>query len=162
MARHAYEKQTEARRRNSYRVYALVLGQCSQALRNQMEASDTWRAFNETSDVMKLLQLIQNCMIQCQTCRKPVHSLLDAEAQVYGFKQRTLPNNKYYEKFKDLVTNTDHLGSTIGMHPEHIKKIMGNIAIDPDMPTDKELEQVKDMAKDEFLAVMFLVNCDCH
>jgi hypothetical protein len=34
MARRAFEKQTEARRRNSSRVYALVIGQCSQALHN--------------------------------------------------------------------------------------------------------------------------------
>jgi hypothetical protein len=34
MERRAYEKRKEARRRNSYRVYALVLGQCSQAIRN--------------------------------------------------------------------------------------------------------------------------------
>ena len=162
MACHAYEKQTEARHQNSYKVYALILGQCSQALRNQMEASDTSSGINETSDVMKLLQLIQNCMIQCQTRQKPVHSLLYAEAQVYGFKQKTFPNNKYYEKFKDLVTNADQLGSTIRMHPERIKKIIGDIALDLDVPTDKELQHAKDMAKDEFLAVMFLVNCDHH
>ena len=158
MACHTYEKQTEACHHNSYRVYALVLGQCSQALWNRMEASDMWDGINESSNVMKLLQLIQNCMIQCQTHQKPIHSLLDTEVQVYGFKQMTLLNNEYYEKFKDLVTNANCLGSTIGMHPEHIKKIVGDIAIDPDVSTNKELEQAKDMAKDEFLAVMFLVN----
>jgi hypothetical protein len=39
MARRTFEKQTEARRRNSSRVYALVIGQCSQALWNRMEAT---------------------------------------------------------------------------------------------------------------------------
>ena len=107
MARRAYEKQTEAHHRNSYRVYALALRQCSQALHNRMEASNTWGCINDTSDMMGLLQFIQNCMIQRQTRQKPIHSLLDAEVQVYGFKQKTLPNNEYYEKFKDLVTNTD-------------------------------------------------------
>ena len=85
MARRSYEKQTEAHCRNSYRVYALVLGQCSQALQNRMEASENWNRINEASDIMGLLQLIQNCMIQCQTRQKPIHSLLEAEAQVYGF-----------------------------------------------------------------------------
>jgi hypothetical protein len=36
MARRTFEKQTEARRCNSLRVYALVIGQCSQALHNRM------------------------------------------------------------------------------------------------------------------------------
>ena len=89
-----------------------------------MEASENWNHINQASNVMGLLQLIQNCMIQCQTWQKPIHSLLEAEAQVYGFKQKTLANNKYYEKFKDLVTNADRLGSTIGAHPQCINRLL--------------------------------------
>jgi hypothetical protein len=160
MERRAYEKRKEARRRNSYRVYALVLGQCSQAIRNRMEASEQWASINDASDVMELLKLIQNCMIQRQTRQKPIHSLLDAEAQVYGFRQRTLPNNEYYEKFKDLVTNAERLGSNIGAHPERVTTILASIAADPTAPTTVERDQAKEVAKDQFLAVMFLLNCD--
>ena len=64
MVHRAYEKQTEAHHHNSYRVYALVLGQCSQALHNWMEASEQWGHINNASNMMELLQLIQNCMIQ--------------------------------------------------------------------------------------------------
>jgi hypothetical protein len=39
MARRTFEKQTEARRHNSSRVYALIIGQCFQALRNRMKAN---------------------------------------------------------------------------------------------------------------------------
>jgi hypothetical protein len=126
MARQTFEKQTKARRRNSSRVFALVIGQCSQALRNRMEVNKRWGWINDASDVMALLQLVQQGMIQHQTRQKPTHTLLDAETQVYAFKQQHLVNNEYYEKFKDLVTNAEWLGS--------------------------------DRAKDQFLAVMFLVN----
>jgi hypothetical protein len=64
MARRTFEKQTEARRRNSSRVYALVIGQCLQALCNCMEVHERWGHINKQSDVMELLQLIQTCMIQ--------------------------------------------------------------------------------------------------
>ena len=138
MACRAYEKQSEACHHNSYRVYALVLGQCSQALWNRMEASKTWGHINEASNVMGLLQLIQNCMIQCQTHQKPIHSLLDAEVQVYGFKRKTLTNNEYYEKFKDLVTNADRLSSTIGVHPQCINMLLTGIAADPTAPMNAE------------------------
>jgi hypothetical protein len=57
MARRTYEKQAEARHRNSSRVYALILGQCSQALRNRMEANEEWERINDESNVMDLLQL---------------------------------------------------------------------------------------------------------
>lgn len=105
MAQRNFEKQTKACHQNSSRVYGLVIAQCSQALRNWMEAIDTWNHINKSSNIMELLQLIQNCMIQRQTQQKPIHSLLNTEMQVYSFKQKGLVNNKYYEKFKDLVMN---------------------------------------------------------
>jgi uncharacterized membrane protein YgcG len=160
MARRTFEKQTEARRRNSSRVYALVLGQCSQALRNRMEAHDSWARINEQSGVMELLQLIQTCMIQRQTRQKPTHSLFEAESQVYAFKQRTLANNEYYERFKDLVTNADRLGGDIGGHSDRIDTLLEEIAVDPDMPTDVERDQARARAKDQYLAIMFLMNSD--
>jgi hypothetical protein len=38
VARRTYDKKMEARDHNEQRIYALTLGQCSQALRNRMEA----------------------------------------------------------------------------------------------------------------------------
>jgi hypothetical protein len=85
MAWRTYEKQLEARHRNSARVYALIIGQCSQALRNRMEANEQWSDINDNSDVIGVLELIQNCLTQRQTRQKPVHTLMEAEAQVYAF-----------------------------------------------------------------------------
>jgi hypothetical protein len=160
MPHRIFEKQTKARHRNSSRVFALVIGQCLQALHNQMEANKCWGWINEASDVMALLQLVQHCMIQRQTRQKPTHTLLDAETQVYAFKQQHLANNKYYEKFKDLVTNAERPGSDIGAHADRTDGILDEIAADPDVPTNGEREQARDQAKDQFLAVMFLVNSD--
>jgi hypothetical protein len=81
MARPTYEKQLEARRCISARVYALIIGQCSQALRNRMEANKQWSDINDDSNVIGVLELIQNCMTQHQTRQKPVHTLMEAEAQ---------------------------------------------------------------------------------
>jgi hypothetical protein len=74
MAWCTYKKQLEARCHNSVRVYVLIMGQCSQALRNRVEANDEWNNINEGSNVIRVPQLIQNCMSQ----------LMEAEAQVYA------------------------------------------------------------------------------
>jgi hypothetical protein len=162
IAMRTYEKKMEARIRNSHRVYALLIGQCSQALRNRMEASERWERINTRSDVMELLSLIQGCIIQRQTRQKPIHSLFDAETRVFQFKQKGLPNNDYYEKFKDLVTIAERLGSDIGVHHDRLRTIVQDTALDPDFPTDVELERAKEKAKDEYLAVMFLMNSDAN
>ena len=71
-----------------------------------------------------------------------------------------LTNNEYYEKFKDLVTNVDRLGITIGVHPQRINTLLTGIAVDPNAPTNAEREQAREVSKDQFLVVMFLLNCN--
>jgi hypothetical protein len=56
MACRNYEKQAEVRHRNSSRVYALIIGQCAQALWNHMEANKEWDHINDESNVMDPLQ----------------------------------------------------------------------------------------------------------
>jgi hypothetical protein len=118
MAWCTYKNKLEARCHNSVRVYVLIMGQCSQALRNRMEANDEWNNINEGSNVIKVLQLIQNCMSQ----------LMEAEAQVYAFHQCALANNEYYDKFKDLVSNAEWLGSNIGVHSTRAVSTLSNEA----------------------------------
>jgi hypothetical protein len=62
--RQNYKKKPEIHHKNSERVYALVLGQCSQALQNRMEVHDNWDHINTDSNVMELLELVQMCMMQ--------------------------------------------------------------------------------------------------
>ncbi len=64
MAHCNYEKQAEAQCQNSSRVYTVIIGQCSQAFHNWMEANEEWDHINNESNVIDLLQLIQNCMTQ--------------------------------------------------------------------------------------------------
>jgi hypothetical protein len=87
LLRRTYGKKSEIRRKNSERVYALVLGQCSQALRNRMEAHDDWECINTDSNVMELLEPIQTCMMQQQTRRYSIHTLYAGTSQVYAFCQ---------------------------------------------------------------------------
>jgi hypothetical protein len=91
---------------------------------------------------------------------QPVHSLFDAESNIYSFRQKGLPNNEYYEKFKDLVTNAERLGSIIGIHPDWVETILECIAVDSDNPTEMEKQQAHEKCKDPYLEVMFLMNSD--
>ena len=76
-----------SRARNSGRIVALLLGQCSQALRNRMEGDTDWERINAASDVIGLLQLIQQNMSQQRTRKYPIHTLIDAESRLLTFKQ---------------------------------------------------------------------------
>ena len=52
------------------------------------------------------------------------------------------------------------LCTTYLQYPQHINRLLTGIAVDPTAPTNAEREQAKEVAKDQFLVVMFLLNCD--
>ena len=92
------------------------MGQCSQALRNRLEAHAEWDNINTQTEVIGLLRIIQGCMTQKQTRKNEVHSLVEAEALVFSYKQgRNTSDNDYYEKFKDNVTTAERMGGSIGV-----------------------------------------------
>jgi hypothetical protein len=79
---------------------------------------------------------------------------------VFGFRQKNLTDNEYYDKFKDLVSIAERLGSDIGAQTDRVNTILQLIAADPDILTELERHQAHEQAKDEYLAVMFLMNSD--
>ena len=156
----SYQKSKETRTRNQNRVFALLLGQCSQALRNRMEPHEDWVTINNDSDVIALLRLIQTCMSHKQTRRDTDHAAVEADIAIYRFTQNNLPDNVYYEKFKDLLQTTESLGSEIGCQHDRIYAQLKKIAVDLDNPTDEETETARLQAKDRYLGILFLVNSD--
>ena len=164
-----FRKKKEARERNQNRVFALLLGQCSQALRNRMEPHDDWHNINLTSDVIELLKLIQSCMSHKQTRKDPDHAVVDpdpdhavvvADLMLYRFTQNNLPDNAYYEKFKDLVQTIESLGGEIGCQAERVYDHLKKTAADPNNPTADETEAARLSVKDRYLAILFLINSD--
>ena len=67
MARHTYNKKMEVRDHSKQRISVLTLGQCSQALHNQMEAHHDWTTIDEASNVIGLLTIVQVCTTLRQT-----------------------------------------------------------------------------------------------
>jgi hypothetical protein len=50
------------------------------------------------------------------------------------------------------------LGSNLRVQPDHVQTFLQNILADPDIPTKAERAQACEQAKNEYLAVMYLVN----
>jgi hypothetical protein len=48
-------------------------------------------------------------MMLCQTCKKEVHSLFDAEAAILSYKQNKTLSHDDFEKLKDNVSTAERL-----------------------------------------------------
>ena len=161
LARRRYELALENRRKVNGRAYALVLGQCSQAVRNRHETHVDWSTINGGSDVIELLRLIQTCMTQRQTRKHLIHNIVDNEKTVLNFKQgRGMSDNDYYQWFQDAVDVADCTGGAVGVQRDRIIAELEHVAIDADIPTEEEWTRATQSARDKYLAVLFLLNSD--
>lgn len=69
------------------KVFLLVLGQCSRAIRDRLEAAENWDAINNDSDTLELLRLVRQCMYNRATTRKSTHTLWEATNALHKFRQ---------------------------------------------------------------------------
>jgi hypothetical protein len=149
-----YTKKLEKRAEIESQVFPIVLGQCHPALREWLQADDTWADIDENNDVIQLLRLIRNCEAQGQTHRDPTQAMMEALNHVMNFKQsQSMSNTEYFETFQAKVETADK-------QPGRIEIELAGIVADPDMPTNEERKQARATAKDKFLARLLLSNAD--
>jgi hypothetical protein len=106
-----YHDQVERQRTASSQAFAVVLGQCSLAIVDQVQAHEDWEETSQENNVIGLLQLIRICMYGSVTTKCPKHTLIDAQSKLFTFRQTSqMPNAKYLWSFCGLVDVIEFLG----------------------------------------------------
>mmetsp|Transcript_21757 Transcript_21757/g.26245 ORF Transcript_21757/g.26245 Transcript_21757/m.26245 type:complete len:126 (-) Transcript_21757:334-711(-) len=107
-----FRDRQKKRNKNDAKAFALILGQCSRAVRDRIEADPIWDIVNDKSRVVDLLKLIRQALYTGRTTRKKAHSRLDADKALQNLVQtERMTNSDYLEKFKGLVEVVEHFGA---------------------------------------------------
>jgi hypothetical protein len=102
-------KLMENRKKNQGRVFPIILGQCTTAMRDQIESLPTWEGINSATDVIGLLKLIQANSNVKQPRRAYTHQLIDAQKEFLTFRQGSLSVPSYHKSFKDRLEQVERL-----------------------------------------------------
>jgi len=150
----AYDAKIDARVKNEGKAFPLILGQCSPAMRDRIEATEKWKTINATTDVIGLLKLIQSASASKQSKQEPTHTLMEAYRDFFSFRQTRMSNSDYLQAFKDRVEVLERLAGPLGRDQERVSRKF----------TDSDLEytnqQAKEACREEFLATNFLFCAD--
>ena len=73
-----------------------------------------------------------------------------------------MSDNNYYQRFHDVVDVAERTGGAVGVQEDRIIVELEHIAIDADIPTEEERTRATQIARDKYLAVLFLLNSDKH
>ena len=139
-----YNDRIKDRMEAAKQAYAVVLGQCSQPVRDRLTASEAWQGIQVNTDLMALLRLIRQCLYTGATTKKDAVSLQEAEEALFHFKQgEHMSNHEYLEKFRDIVKRVEHHGGEPGCQDSRVNPILQRTAMDPTTPTTDEINKAR-------------------
>ena len=96
-------------------AFSLILGQCTQLLQDRMKQDTNWNMASTSYNPLDLYRLIEKTTLAQMEDQYPFATVYDQELGFYSFRQETMSNPQWYEKFNTKVD----VGSAIGVTQQH-------------------------------------------
>ncbi|KAG7361120.1 hypothetical protein IV203_036220 [Nitzschia inconspicua] len=153
----AYELAMKTRVSNEKKAFALVLGQCSPAVRTRLKSAKSWAELNQKSDIIGLLKLLQSCLHDAPG-KYESDTIVEAHDRFSSFRQNDLSVDDYHTQFKGLVDALEYSEGNIGLSEKRIMRF--NDSKGPHETTKQEWAEATARARDDLLAVRFIKRSD--
>jgi hypothetical protein len=90
----------------------LIQGQCTQLLQDKMKQDMDWAVVSTSYDPLTLYHLIERTILAQTEDQYPFATVYDQELSFYSFKQETLSNPQWYERFNTKVDVSETISVT--------------------------------------------------
>ena len=156
-----YCKREETYRSNMEQIFALIWGQCTEALQAKLQGLDNFDELNTNSDALGLLKEMKAIAFNFQMHKYSHLALNEAKRRFYHLVQgKHMSNQDYLKKFNNMVDVIEHCGGQIGAEPGPIASALTDLGYDPNNFNPPEFMEAYEIVKDEHLAVCFLYGAD--
>ena len=98
-----YFKQDGILDENLQKAYSLIFGHCTELLKSKLKSSVNWDDMSYTYDMFALLEAIQTIIYKFKDQKYLPLSLHNAKTNFYIFRQGTMTNPDYLDKFMNLT-----------------------------------------------------------
>lgn len=144
-------------RENVKTLFSLVWGQCTDIMRQKLDALPDHEAVALANDGLELLKSIKVIVFQFQSQKYLPHALHEAKRRFYMcYQHKFMTTTAYLELFQNIVDVIEQSGGTIGTDSGLILAFAEARGLDiaTDLP---ELERI---SQQKYLAVAFLLGSD--
>jgi hypothetical protein len=144
---------------NRGKVYMLIIGQCTQALKDKLKEDANWDTISEGYDSIGLLGLIEKYVLKQTESHYPYLAVQEELRSMLNFSQGDdMTLGMYYEKFTTRVAIAERAGcSFVTQHLLDSETELLYQGQDYTALTDVEKAKVEKAAQDKYLAVLFLM-----
>ena len=109
----SYVKRKETLSANIQQAYSLVLGQCTQLMLNKLKCKENWDLIDSNQNVIDLLKEIKSITYNFEEQKYLPLSIHNAKASFYSFRQLSLSNADYLQKFRNLADVACAIGGNL-------------------------------------------------
>ena len=97
------ENATQRLAKHRGQTYSLILGQCSQLLKDKIKQDAEWNAVSISYDHLTLYRLIEKTILAQTEDQYPFATVYSQEISFYSFRQESMSNPQWYERFNTKV-----------------------------------------------------------
>jgi ribosomal protein L15 len=94
-------------------AFSLIQGHCTQLLQDKMKQDTEWNNVSTSYDPLTLYRLIERTVLTQTEDQYTFATVYDQELSFYSFRQETLSNPQWYERFNTKVDVGDAIGVTL-------------------------------------------------
>ena len=154
-------KRTRKLEENIKFLWTVLWAQSSQAVRNRLEALNTYETMKQESDGLELLIAIKDLLYNVQDRKYVPLSIHLAKRQFYLNSQgRSTSVATYYEQFNNIIDMLEHCGASLGEDDGIITKVLEHHDIDPAEATATQKENARIEAQEWYYGLAFLMGAD--
>ena len=136
------------------RVFALILGQCSDTIKNRIRSDQQWVTIDAKCDVIRLLTLIRDSLHQNAANLDKTHAMIEADERLNRFRQGDrMTVYEYREKLKSLIDIYAAMGGEPGTTETRISEFMDKLSTN-------NRQIAKEVARDHYLGMMLIIKAD--
>ena len=107
-----YRKRNARLQKHRGQAFSLVLGQCSQMLHDKMKQDNDWTVASTSCNPITLSRLIEKTILAQTEDQHPFATVYEQELTFYSFRQETLSNPQWCERFNTKVDVATAIGIT--------------------------------------------------
>ena len=154
-------KRTRKLEENIKFLWTVLWAQSSQAVRNHLEALNTYETMKQESNGLELLVSIKDLLYNVQDRKYAPLSIHLAKRQFYLNSQgRSTSVAGYYEQFNNIIDMLEHCGESLGEDEGIITKVLEHHDIDVRTATPTQKENARIEAQEWYYGLAFLMGAD--
>ena len=160
-AHRSYREDEQKLIKDSGKVYALILGQCTQTLLEALQEDTDWDDISMKCDHIKLYKLIEKCVLKQTSSKYPYLTLIEEMRGLLNYVQGDQTPLGYYEGMSNRVSICEkagmvfHTPELLEMETEvlHTGKKYDSLGSD-------EQGKIRTIVRDKFLGTLLLERSD--